>query len=206
MSTYGNTLTEYSPQMEAYEYAGEQESASVFNEQQELELAAELLEVSNEQELEQFLGGLIGMAGKALGGLVKGPIGKTLGGALKGIAKKALPIAGGALGTFFGGPVGTALGSSLGSMAGSALGLEFEGLSAEDREFEAAKQFVRLAGDAVKTALDAPPHADPAAVAHAAVADAARIYAPGLAGGQRSSQGRSGRWVRRGSQIVLFGV
>jgi hypothetical protein len=31
---------------------------------------------------------------------------------------------------------GKALGSSLGSMAGQALGLELEGLSAEDREFE----------------------------------------------------------------------
>src|SRR5882672_9047531 len=105
MSTYGNALTEYNPQMETYEYEGEHESGeSVFNEQQEMELAAELLEVTNEQELENFLGGLIGMAGKALGGLVKGPIGKSLGGVLKGVAKQALPIAGGALGTFFGGP------------------------------------------------------------------------------------------------------
>jgi uncharacterized protein (DUF697 family) len=205
MNTYGNTLTEYSPQMEAYEYAGEQESP-VFNEQQEMELAAELLEVSNEQELENFLGSLIGMAGKALGGLVKGPIGKTLGGALKGVAKQALPIAGGALGTFFGGPVGTAIGSSLGSMAGQALGLELEGLSAEDREFETARQFVRLAGDAVKNALEAPPGADPAAVAHAAITDASRVHAPGILGGQPPSQSRSGRWIRRGGKIVLFGV
>src|SRR4029453_1607840 len=111
MATFGNPLTEYNPQMEGYESgeAGEAGEAgeSVFNEEQEMALAAELLEVTNEQQLENFLGGLIGMAGEALGGLVKGPIGKKLGGALKGIAKKALPIAGGALGTFFGGPVGT---------------------------------------------------------------------------------------------------
>lgn len=207
MSTYGNPLTEYNPQMEAFEYEGEQESgAGVFNEQQEMELAAELLEVSNEQELENFLGGLIGMAGKALGSIVKGPIGKSLGGVLKGVAKQALPIAGGALGTFFGGPVGTALGSSLGSMAGQALGLELEGLSAEDREFEASRQFVRFASEAVKNALEAPPNADPAGVAHAAAVEASRIHAPGFFGGQPPLQNSSGRWIRRGRKVVLFGV
>jgi uncharacterized protein (DUF697 family) len=204
MSTYGNPLTEYNPQME-YEYETEQESGGVFNEQQEMELAAELLEVTNEQELENFLGGLIGMAGKALGGLVKGPIGKKLGGALKGIAKKALPIAGGALGTFFGGPVGTALGSSLGSMASQALG-EYEGLSAEDREFEIARQVVRIAGDAVKSALEAPPTADPDAVAQHAITNAARVHAPAFLGGRPSREPRAGRWIRRGGKIVLFGV
>jgi hypothetical protein len=207
MSFYENRLTEYSPQMEAFEYEGEAESSGgVFNEQQEMELAAELLEVSNEQELEQFLGGLIGMAGKALGGLVKGGLGKNLGGILKGVAKKALPIAGGALGTFFGGPVGTAVGSSLGSMAGSALGLELEGLSGEDREFEAARQFVKFAGEAVRNALQAPPNADPAVVAHAAASNAGRSYAPGFFGGQPPHTSNSGRWMRRGSKIVLFGV
>ena len=56
MTRFGNALTEYSPQMEAFEYAGEQESGPVFNEQQEMELAAEFLEISSEQELENFLG------------------------------------------------------------------------------------------------------------------------------------------------------
>jgi len=202
MSTYGNPLTEYNPQMEAFEYEGEQESEGVFNEQEELELAAELLEVASEQEFENFLGSLISKAGKAIGGIVKGPVGKALGGVLK----TALPIAGGALGTFFGGPIGTSIGSSLGSMAGKALGLELEGLSAEDREFEAARQFVRFAGEAVRNALEAPPNADPAAVAHAAAVDASQMHAPGFFGGQPAWQSRSGRWIRRGRKIVLFGV
>lgn len=205
MATYGNPLTEYNPQMEGYEFGEYEMSAGVFNEQQEMELAAELLEVSNEQELEQFLGSLISSAGKALGGIVRGPIGKTLGGALKGIAKTALPIAGGALGTFFGGPVGTAIGGQLGSMAGSALGLETEGLSAEDREFEVARQFVRMAGDAVKNALEAPPNADPHAIAQAAVGGATQ-GAPGFLEGRGPAASRSGRWIRRGGKIVLFGV
>jgi hypothetical protein len=175
MSTFGNPLTEYNPQME-YEYAGEQESGEgVFNEQQEMELASELLEVTNEQELENFLGSLIGMAGKALGGIVKGPIGGMIG-------------------------------SNLAGMAGQALGLELEGLSGEDREFETARQFVKFAGEAVKNALEAPPNADPAAVAHAATVEAARLHAPGFFGGQPPVHSRSGRWIRRGGKIVLFGV
>ena len=88
MATYGNPLTEYNPQMEGYEFGEQEEGGRVFSEQEEMELAAELLEVSNEQELEQFLGSLISSAGKALGGIVKGPIGKTLGGALKDSRKR----------------------------------------------------------------------------------------------------------------------
>jgi uncharacterized protein (DUF697 family) len=207
MSTFGNPLTEYNPQTEAFEYEAEYESGGgVFNEQQEMELAAELLEITNEQELENFLGGLIKMAGSALGKIVKSPIGKAVGGVLKGVAKTALPIAGGALGTFFGGPVGATIGSKLGSMAGSALGLELEGLSGEDREFEASRQFVKFAADTVKNALEAPPHPDPAAVAQAAAVEASRVHAPGFFGGQPATRSRSGRWIRRGGKIVLFGV
>jgi len=40
-------------------------------------------------------------------------------------------------------------------MVGKALGLELEGLSLEDREFEGAKQFVKFAGETVKSAVSA---------------------------------------------------
>ena len=65
-------------------------------------------------------------------------------------------------------------------MAGSALGLELEGLSQEDREFEAAKQFVRFASDAVKNAANRlPPRSDRRrAIRHEI---AARRFAPGSA-------------------------
>jgi hypothetical protein len=59
-------------------------------------------------------------------------------------------------------------------------GLELEGLSAEDRDFEIARQFVRFAGEAIARASEAPARLpDPAAVG-AAVAEAARAHAPGL--------------------------
>jgi hypothetical protein len=226
MSTFGNPLTDYSPQMEAFEYPQFEDEFTppVFSEAEEVELTAELLGVSNEQDMEQFLGSLISKAGKAIGGFVKSPIGKAIGGVLKSAAKVALPMATGALGTFLGGPVGTMIGSSLGSMAGKALGLELEGLSPEDRDFEVSRQFVRFAGDTVKNALQAPCNADPAAVAKAAATEAARVHAPGLlssvpaatAAARIQTPGLSnsipaaakerGRWIRRDGAIILYGV
>jgi hypothetical protein len=138
--------------------------------------------------------------------VIKSPVGQAIGGVLKGVAKKALPIAGTALGGFLGGPIGAQLGSGLASMAGNALGLELEGLSNEDREFEAAKQFVNFAGETVKHAV-AQPGANPAAAAAAAVQMAAQTHAPGLLNGRSGGAGaHSGTWVRRGNKIIVYGV
>jgi hypothetical protein len=202
----------------------------VFSEVEEMELAAELLSVSNEQELDQFLGKIFKGVKKAVGGLVKSPVGKALGGILKTAAKKALPIAGGALGTFVGGPAGGALGSKLASMAGKAFGLELEGLSPEDQEFEIARRYVRLAGAAARNAASYRNYGPPGVLARRAFYSAARRHAPGLlrrnyasgpsyggyaghgsyggySGGYGGyGQGGSGRWVRRGRKIILYGL
>jgi hypothetical protein len=119
-------------------------------EELELELAAELLEVTSEEELDRFLGDVFKKVGGFVSSAVKSPVFKALGGVLKPIAKAALPIAGGALGTLVGGPAGGMIGSKLASAAGNLFGLELEGLSAEDREFEMAKGFVRLATGAAE--------------------------------------------------------
>jgi hypothetical protein len=130
------------------EFFGESEAAEA--EELELELAAELLEVTNEEELDRFLGNVFKKVGGFVSGAVKSPVFKALGSVIKPIAKAALPIAGGALGTFVGGPAGAMIGSKLGSAAGNLLGLELEALSAEDREFEVAKRIVRLASGAAE--------------------------------------------------------
>ena len=56
---------------ESYEMYGEDETygegESPFSESEEMELAAELLNVSNEQELDQFIGKLLKKAGRAAG-------------------------------------------------------------------------------------------------------------------------------------------
>ena len=199
---------EFAEESEVY---GETDAESPFSEVEEMELAAELLEVTEEAELDQFLGNLIKRAGRAAGTFVKSPVGRALGGMLKGAAKKALPIAGRAIGTYLGGPAGGAIGSRLASQAGGLFGLELEGLSAEDQEFEVAKQFVRFAGAATKNAALAPPTANPQGIASAAVTSAAQKLAPGLLrGGVGPSLigrgGRSGRWIRRGRNIIIFNV
>lgn len=222
----GEFETEYEEPYDEYEYESEyefegeydDEGSSVFDEAEEMELAAELLSVSDDEELEYFLGKLIKRAGRKVKRFVKSKTGRTLGRLLKGAAKKALPIAGKAIGTAFGGPVGGAIGGRLASAGGRIFGLELEGLSPEDQEFEVARRVVRLAGDAAKNAAVRPASGSPVKDAKVAVAKAAKKHAPGLvrpikpsvpSGGALSDgvlSGRSGRWVRRGRKIVLMGV
>lgn len=186
---------------------------SPFNEVEEMELASQLLEITDEDELDQFLGDIIKKAGSAVGKFVRSPVGKALGGVLKGAVKKALPIAGSALGNLIAPGVGGSIGGKLAAGAGKLFGLELEGLSAEDQEFEVAKQLVRFAGTAAKQAALAPSTASPQATANAAAVQAARQLAPGLLSqGTTSSMSapsgsrQSGRWIRRGRKIILFGV
>lgn len=209
MHHWDRTLMEFQPESDEFmeeEVWGEGEL--VFSEEEIEQLASELLAVSNEGELDHFLGGLIKKAGRAVGKFVKSPVGRQLGGLLKGFAKKALPIAGSALGNLIAPGIGGAIGGKLASAAGSAFGLETEGLSEEDQQFEIAKQFVRLAGDATKTAVSAPAAANPMAVARQAMARAVQRHAPGYGSGPApaASGQQSGRWVRRGNRIVLYGV
>jgi len=195
-------------------------------EMMETELAAELLEITNEQELDHFLGDLFKKATGAIGKVLNLPAGASLGGILKALAKKALPIAGGALGTFFGGPAGASIGSKLSSAAGGLLGLEAEGMSPEDRDFAAARRFVRLSAEAAQQAANTPPQVPPQTAAQTAVVNAAAKHAPALlsasAGNLSPAPGslpghpggcscgshrrRKGNWFRRGHHIVLVGV
>ena len=87
------------------------------------------------------------------------------------------------------------LGGKLASMASNLLGLELEGLSAQEAEFEAAKGVVRMTGAAAKVAAQAPRNAPPRQVAHAATQAAAQRHAPGLVTGRGS-----GRQSQRGGR------
>jgi len=192
------------------------ETDSPFSEVEESELANELLGLSSEQEMDQFLGKVFKRAWRGARGLSRslGSVAGPLSGMLKGVAKKMLPMAAGAAGTFFGGPAGGALGSKLGSLVGNALESELSGMSSEDRDYEVAKTFVRVAGDADKQAVQAPPQANPVIAAKNAVVRASRRALPRIGRrrrpsnyqGQGHSRRRTGRWVRRGNRIILFGV
>ena len=180
-------------------------------ETQELELAHDLLNVSNEEELNMFLGSLVKKAGRAIGNFSRSSIGKGLVGALKNVAKKALPLAGRALGTFVGGPLGGAIGGKLGGMAGNLFELELEGLSPEDQEYEMARAYVRFANAAANNAatLQQRGTANPQVVLKKALTQAAQEHAPGLL--RPTTAGRSGNgirstrgsWVRRGNTLVI---
>jgi hypothetical protein len=214
-----------------FEFGGEaewSEQSEIFSEQELQELASELLTVTSEAELDQFLGGLLKKAASAVGSAVRSPVFQKVGSMLKGVAKRYLPQAGAALGGLAGralgsaagaipyvgpaiAPVASAIGPGVGSSLGQAAGgwladrLEFESMNEEEAEFEVAKQFVRVAGEAVKNASKAPAGAGPAEVARGAVSTAMQKVAPGVL----ASAGKgtpSGKWIRRGRTIVLYGV
>jgi hypothetical protein len=192
------------------EYAGEYEG-EVLSEAEEMELAAELLGVSSEAELDQFFGDIFRKAAGAVGRAIKSPIGRSIIGTVKGLAKKALPIAGRALGTAIGGPLGGTVGSKLGSFASGLFEAEFEGMSYEDQEFEVARRIVRLSAEAARNAATAPASANPQVAANQALAAAAQRHAPGLlrqryGAGAGASGGRSGRWTRRGNKLIVYGA
>ena len=192
------------------------ETGEVFGETEQMELASEFLEITSEAELDRFLGGLIERAGRTIGTFVKSPEGRAIGGILKGAAKQVLPGIGSAVGGYFGGPTGTKLGGDVASAAGRAFGLELEGLSSEDREFEVARRYVSFAGEAVKNLASAPSGLDPRTAADAAAVAAAKTHAPGLLPPRQAGMGpqsyssfptgHSGRWMRRGNKIVLYGI
>src|SRR5215510_13024625 len=116
------------------------------SEQEELELAMELLSVQNEYEMEQFLGKLVRGIGRGLKA-----VGKVALPALKSLAKVALPIAGSALGSFIPIPgVGTMIGGAIGRAAANALELEYEGMDPGQADIEKARRIVRILRSAVR--------------------------------------------------------
>lgn len=182
-----------------------------------MNLASGLMDVNSEEELEYFLGDLISGAANAVGKLISSPTGQALGGALKDVAKQVLPMAGQALGNYVAPGAGGQIGGALGSAAAGLL----NEMDPEELEWEAANNFVKLAGEAAKHAAAAPPGADPHAVAKQAVVEAAKVHAPGLVSsltGGAPAMGQcgchhhaewrhhSGRWFRHGRRIVLIGV
>lgn len=165
--------------------AGFASSAELLSEAEEMELAMELLSVSNEDEMEQFLGKLfkgIGRGLKKAGRFIGRKVLPKIGGAFKWLAKKALPIVGGALGSFIPIPgVGTALGKTLGSAVSKALEMEFGELESEEAELEIARRVVRIAATTAQQASTAPPNAPPDVVLRDALLAAVRAHLPTFA-------------------------
>lgn len=190
--------TEYEMYPETYG-----EAAGPLSEADEMELAAQLLEVTDEQELDQFIGKLFNKVKKVAGAYLPAGVRNSLGGMAKKWAKRLLPIAG----NFIAPGVGGVIGGKLASMATEVFGLELEGLSAEDQEFEVARQHVRLVSDAAQEAANVPPTAPPQVAAKQGLQNSAEKHAPGLlakANGQASLQVQQ-RPGQRGTPTAMRG-
>jgi len=187
------------------EWPGKGRAPAVFSEEEELQLAMELLEVASEEELEQFLGNVFKSVWKGgkKGGATIAKVAKPLGGALKAVAKTALPFVGGALGSMIPIPgVGTALGSALGRAASNALELEMESAAPADRELELARRFVRIAGQAARLAGDGD---GSTRAVESALTRALHQQLPHFRSPAPQQEEESGRWRRRGNRIVVMG-
>ncbi|EZP36665.1 hypothetical protein [Janthinobacterium lividum] len=187
------------------EWPGKGRAPAVFSEEEELQLAMELLEVASEEELEQFLGNVFKSVWKGVKkvGATIAKVAKPLGGALKAVAKTALPFVGGALGSMIPIPgVGTALGSALGRAASNALELEMENAAPADRELELARRFVRIAGQAARLAGDGD---GSTRAVESALTRALHQQLPHFRSPAPQQEDESGRWRRRGNRIVVMG-
>jgi hypothetical protein len=198
------TLINYTPETEMFaaEAVGDDRAlksesvGSLFSDSEELELAIGFLDVQSERHLDRFLRDLMMRTGQAIGRSVPSPTAQALEWILKRAASQALPIAVRAIGDH--------PDAQLGAHAAAAariFGLELEGLSPEDKEFEIARSFVRFAGETVANAVAALEHAPSHVVARCSAAQAATRYAPGLL--RHAPPPLAGRWVRRGRHIVV---
>ena len=207
------------------------EAEPELDEVEEVELASQLLEVSDEDELEDFLGRVVRWGwtqGRRMAQTPTGPATnqkqKTVADDVLANVKRAglslLPSLGQAIGAGVGDTRGAKWGATLGAAAEGGLKkwlgleLELEGLSPQDQEFEIARRFVRFtcssASNAARKAASSP--APPKVIVQRAIRLAANRHLPGavqvLTRGPTGSMGRggdatSGRWVRQGQSIVI---
>ena len=191
-----------------FEFEFESFGGGEISEQEELELAMELLSVQNEYEMEQFLGKLVRGIGRGLKA-----VGKVALPALKSLAKVALPIAGTALGSFIPIPgVGSMIGGALGRAAANALELEFAGMDPGQADIEKARRIVRTLRTAIRELSATPGSGPPEIVVRNALASAVRRHIPGASLSAVSAFAPTttaitagGRWWRRGNTIVVDG-
>jgi len=181
-----NRLAAYDPQLEIFE--GDQAPAGLrrdrfLGEIQEIELATELMELRDEVDLHRFVGGLVRGTARAMGRGRGFPAAEAIQRLLISMLRQAIPRQRSSAATI----IAPTLGDRLVNIQDHSLGLELEGLSEEDRQFETARQIVRFASDAAEGALT-PSVMDPAVAARAAALAAARRHAPGLVASSQAAE------------------
>jgi len=148
---------------------------------EETELASQLLEVTTEGDLEDFLGKLLKRVARGTGGLLRSQVGRALGGMLKNVAKATLPIAGGMVGSMLLPGAGTIVGRRLGTMASQLFEVPPGALESEAEQHEIARRYIRMASVAARNAALGSVRAHPTVLARNAMYFAARRHAPGVA-------------------------
>jgi hypothetical protein len=141
------------------------------------DLAADLLDVVNEPEFRRFLERLVADTARDSGRPIPRDTARVLLTSLRHTAERTLPTLAVALGD----EPRPATATPVAQTASRVFGLEAEGMSAEDRDFEIARQFVRFARAALT-------HASTTS-AQSALARAGREFAPGLVTPRRSAGG-----------------
>ena len=150
---------------------------------QEARLAGELLEVSSEEDLEQFLQGVVNAVSRAYHGardFAASPTGQAVIDVLKPVAKAALPVVGGAVGSRFGGSAGGTAGRAVGQAIADSFEVDMSRRGPQEAEFEVARGVVRTAARTASIAGHAAGSGHPQAVAGAALLQASRRHAPGI--------------------------
>ena len=203
-----------------FEFEFEDEFESEYDGEEE-ELAYELLAVQGDEELDQFLGSLIRKAAGGAKKLWNSSAGrgarKYLGGQLKSYGRKMIPTLGRKVGSYLGSRYGGSRGGRYGGRTGHNLGRwfvdrwgwELESYAPEEQEMEVAKKLVKIAKIAArKTAAKSTQSGRPPskAMVKAAVKSAAKqVLASGMGKKRRGSR-HTGRWVRKGTKIVVLGA
>ena len=179
-----------------------------FDEATELELAAELLELEDEAELEQFLGTITSLARSGIRtarDFASSKTGRAVIQKVKTATRDALMRGGQAVGSSFGAPFGGDFAGGLSGAAGKTLGRKVADLlglpEKGDAEFEAARRFVRFVGSAARDVDRVAPGAAPTQAATIAVARAARRHL-----GRAAANASRGAWQRRGNTIIVNGI
>lgn len=210
---YDSTL--YAEMEEGYPEESEWDTGDVLSEGEAIDLAQELMNVTTEADLEEFLGGLFKKIKRGIRAVGKAAM-PIAGNFLKrhgaSLLKRALPLVGSAVGSIVPG-AGTLAGGALGGALSQLMPGEMSYENDYEAKLDLSKRLVQtVANAAVQTAKDPSAAYDASAAAKRALAAQVQATLPPAvrqalrAGGRRLRRPSSGRWIRQGNQIIILGA
>lgn len=211
---YDSTL--YGEMEEGYPEESEWDNGGdVLSEGEAIDLAQELMNVTSEAELEEFLGGLFKKIKRGIRAVGRAAL-PIAGNFLKrhgaSLLKRALPLVGSAVGSIVPG-AGTLAGGALGGALSQLMPGETSYESDYEAKLDLSKRLVQtVANAAAQTAKDPSAAYDASAAAKRALAAQVQATLPPAVrqalrtGGRHHRRPSSGRWIRQGNQIIILGA